>query len=391
MLKRFIIRARALAGENEPWEDKLVVISGRKIENILPSSAAARFSPKSFVGAQRYLVFPGLVDIHCHGGGGADTATLGGLLAASYFHASQGTTAMLLSVFYKNAEELARQAEVLREARQQAPLRLLGLHLEGPFLNPEARGSIPEEGIRPVDRNELNAILDAGQGEIKVMTVAPELPGAESVIRQLADEGVVAALGHSLATAEEARAAAEWGATLVTHLGNAMRPFHQRDPGLVGAALSDPRLTAEIIADGVHLAPEALSMFLRAKVGDLVLVSDCRWVAGLPDGEYTQPQVETLKVEQGLAKQQDGTIAGGVFPLWRGVITVAGLPQITIFDAVRMATRNPARLLGRKALGRIGVNGLADLVLAGPDFSIRRVFVRGSEVYRAPNEPALPE
>lgn len=391
MLKRFIIRARALAADDEPLEDKLVVISGRKIENILPSSAAGRFSPKSFVSSQRYLVLPGLVDIHCHGGGGADTATLGGLLAASYFHASQGTTAMLLSVFYRNAEELARQADVLREARQQAPLRLLGLHVEGPFLNPEARGSIPLDVIRPVDLNELDALLDAGQGEVKVMTVAPELPGAEDVIRQLADEGVVAALGHSLATADQAHAAVEWGASLVTHLGNAMRPFHQRDPGLVGAALAEPRLTAELIADGVHLAPETLSMFLRAKVGELVLVSDCRWVAGLPDGEYTQPQVETLKVEQGLAKQLDGTIAGGVQPLWRGVTTAAELPQMTVFDAVRMATRNPARLLGRKALGRIGVNGLADLVLAGPDFSIKRVFIRGAEIYRAPGEQPLPE
>ncbi|MEW6517610.1 MAG: amidohydrolase family protein [candidate division FCPU426 bacterium] len=391
MLKRFIIRARALAGDEEPLEDKLVVISGRRIENILPSSAAGRFSPKSFIGAQRYLVLPGLVDIHCHGGGGADTSTLGGLLAASYFHASQGTTAMLLSVFFRDLDDLARQAELLQEARQQAPLRLLGLHLEGPYLNPEARGSIPADVVRPVDLDELDAILEAGLGEIRVMTVAPELPGAEDVVRKLRSEGVVAALGHSLATAEQAHAAAEWGATLVTHLGNAMRPFHQRDPGLVGAALADPRLTAEVIADGVHLAPEALSMFLRGKVGELILVSDCRWVAGLPDGEYTQPKVETLKVEQGLARQADGTIAGGVYPLWRGVTVAADMPKMTIFNAVRMATRNPARLLRHKGLGRIGVNGLADLVLAGPDLSIRRVFVRGVEIFRAPGEPPLPE
>jgi len=390
MLKRWIIRARAVATEGKPLEDKLIVISGRRIESILSSSAASRFSGKNFISSQRYLVFPGLIDIHCHGGGGADTRTLGGLLAASYFHASHGTTALLLTVVFAGVKELTYMAELIKEARPLAPLRLLGLHLEGPYLNPEMRGAIPHESLRNIRPADIRKIVDAAQGELRVVTLAPELPGAEAAIRAFREAGVVVALGHSLATAEQARAAADWGATLVTHLGNAMRPFHQRDPGLVGAVLNDSRLTAEIIADGYHLAPETLSMFLRAKVGELVLVSDCRWVGGLPDGEHSRGDQERLLVHEGMARQLDGTLAGGTHPLWKGVTTIASLPEFNIFSAVQMASRNPARILGKKGIGRISVGGRVDLILAGPDFSIRRVFVGAEEIFRASNEPPLP-
>ncbi len=391
MMKRWIIRARGLATEGQPLEDKLVVISGKRIESILPSTAASRFSGETFISAQRYLVFPGLVDLHCHGGGGADVRTLGGLLAASYFHASHGTTAMMLSILYEGATALARMVELVKEARSQAPLRLLGLHLEGPFLNPEMRGAIPEEAVRPIRRAEIEKILKAGQDELKVITLAPELPGAKTAIQSFRQAGVVVAMGHSAASAEQAQAAADEDVTLVTHLGNAMSPWHQRQPGLVGAALHDPRLYAEIIADGLHLAPETLSMFMRGKMGELILVSDCRWVAGLPDGEHHQPEGETLWVKNGLARKSDGTLAGGIYPLWKGVTTIAGLPGFNVYDGIRLATRNPARVLGKKSLGRISVGGRVDLVLAGPDLTVRRVFVGGEEIFRAEHEPPLPK
>ncbi|NTV51916.1 MAG: amidohydrolase family protein [Candidatus Firestonebacteria bacterium] len=388
-MKRCIIRARALAMDGEPWEDKLLVINGKRIESILPSSSASRFSSRDFVGSRRYLVFPGLVDLHCHGGGGIVPTSLGGLLAAAYYHASSGTSALMLSLLYTSLEDLARMAEVVAKARVSAPLRLLGIHLEGPFLNPDARGAIPRESLRPARVAEVAQILKALGSELKIVTVAPELPGAEEVIRAFVEAGVIVALGHSLATAEQAHAAVEWGARMVTHLGNAMRPFHQREPGLVGTALSEERLTAEIIADGQHLAPETLAMFVRAKAGDLVLVSDCRWIAGLPEGAHAESGGETLEVKAGAARQEDGVLAGGVSPVWKGVATLGAMHGFTMWKAVQLASHNPAKLLGIRGLGRITVGGRADLVLAGPDFSVRRVFYGGEEIFRATDEPPL--
>jgi N-acetylglucosamine-6-phosphate deacetylase len=388
-MKRYVIRARALAADRQVLEDKLVVVSGKRIEAILPSTSASRFAHDDFVGSRRYLVFPGLVDVHCHGGGGLDPATLGGLLAASYYHASYGTTALLLSVFYSGLQDLRHVTEMVQKARPDAPLRLLGLHLEGPLLNPEARGAIAPEFIRPFSAAEVPALLDATAGELRVVTVAPEMPGAEEVIRALARAGVVVALGHSLATADQAKAAVEWGARLVTHLGNGMRPFHQREPGLVGVALSEPHLAVEVIADGSHLAPDTVAMFLRAKVGDTLLVSDCRWIGGLPEGSHIRTGEESLEVKEGAARHEDGGLAGGIYPVWKGLATVAALPGFTIWDALPLATRNPAKVLGIRNIGRIAVGGRADLVLAGPDFSVRRVFYGGEEVYKASGESAL--
>lgn len=384
-MQRLIIRARALAAEGGPLEDKLIVISGKRIEAILPSGSASRFSSRDFVGSRRYLVVPGLIDMHCHGGGGIDADTLGGMLAAAYFHASNGTTGLLLSVFATGPEDLARRAELVKKARPDAALRLLGLHLEGPLLNPEAAGSIPPDQIRPLAPDAVPDWVEAADGELKMVTVAPEMPNAEGVVRAFAEADVIVALGHSLATAEQARAAVEWGARVVTHLGNAMRPFHQREPGLIGVGLTEPRLTAEIIGDGQHLAPETLSLFLHGKVGDLTLVSDCRWIGGLPEGSRGTGD-EVLEVRAGAARDAAGRLAGGVHPLWQGLRTVSGIPGYSLWKAVPLATRNPARVLGLRGLGRIMVGGRADLVLAGPDFTVRRVFCGGEEVFHAAGE-----
>ncbi|MCK5218611.1 amidohydrolase family protein [bacterium] len=376
-MKRQVVRALALAAEGRPQEDKLVVLSGKKIERILPATVAGRFDHRDFISSRRYLVFPGLVDIHCHGGGEGNTNTVAGLLAVAYFHASHGTTAMLLSIFFKGCDDLTKMAGLVKAARSLAPLHLLGLHLEGPYLNPAARGSIPSDGLCPVKLRDITKIVKAAQNELKVITIAPELPQAESAIRAFHKAGVVVALGHSLATVAQARAGADKGATLVTHLGNGMRPFHQREPGLIGVGLSDPRLAAEIIADGHHLAPETLSMFLRGKVGDMVLVSDCRRSGGTD---------EKLVVKEGAAYLADNTLAGSIHPLWKGLRTIASLPGMSIWDVVRLAARNPAGVLKKRGLGRIRVNGRADLVLTGPDLSVRRVFFGGQEIFRAANE-----
>ncbi len=386
-MRRCVIRARALALDNQALEDKLIVISGKRIESIVASSASHRFSPKDFISNKRYLVAPGLVDIHVHGGGGAHPDTLGGLLAASYYHAAHGTTALLLTIFFRDLEHLTKMAKLVQDSRSQTNCHILGLNLEGPHINPQAKGAIDGRYVYKLTADHVRAMVAAADGELKVVTVAPEMPGAEEVIKTFVDEGVVVSLGHSLATSEEAARAVDWGAKLVTHLGNAMAPFHQRQPGLIGTALTDKRLIPEIIADGHHLAPESVNMFLKARAQEAILVSDCRWVAGLPEGQHTPADGPPLMVKNGMAYLPDDTMAGGTHALWHSVVQVAQTTSFSFWEALTMATKYPAKLLGKRPLGKLAVGGRADLVLAGPDLTIKRVFFAGEEIYHAEGEP----
>lgn len=385
-MKRIIIRARALAVDERPLEDKLIVISGKRIESILPSSSAHRFARSDFINNRRYLVTPGLIDLHVHGGGGATADSLGGLLTACYYHASQGTTALLLTLFFKDLDHLKQVVNLVKEARHQAPCHILGINLEGPHINPQAKGAMDKRYIYKLSEKHVDAIKAAAGDELKVVTVAPEMPGAEIVIKRFTELGVIVSLGHSLATSRDALKGIEWGAKMVTHLGNAMSPFHQREPGLVGVALHDRRLVPEIIGDGHHLAKETISLYLKATENQAVLVSDCRWVGGLPEGEHQLDHGEKLKIENKVAWLPNGTIAGGTQPLWSCVRYVAELPERSLWTTIPLATKIPAKLLGKRLLGKIAVNGRADLVLAGPDLTVKRVFYGGEEIYRGAGE-----
>jgi len=230
--------------------------------------------------------------------------------------------------------------------------------------------------------------LKMAQGEIKIVTVAPEMAGAETVIKRFIELGVIVSLGHSMATSKEALRGIEWGARMVTHLGNAMSPFHQREPGLIGVALHDRRLVPELIADGQHLADETVSLFLKATEKQAILVSDCRWVGGLPEGNHKQEDGQMFKVEKDVAWLPDGTLAGGTHGLWHCLQYVANLPNYNIWDALPMATKLPAKLLGKRVLGKVMVGGRADLVLAGPDLTVKRVFFGGEEIYHGQGETA---
>ncbi len=385
-MRRCVIRARALALDNQLLEDKLIVISGKRIESIVASSVSHRFNPKDFVSNKRYLVAPGLVDIHVHGGGGAQPDSLGGLLAASYYHAAYGTTALLPTIFFRDLDHLKKMAHLVQDSRSQTNCHILGLNLEGPHINPQAKGAIDGGYIYKLTADHVRAMVAAAEGELKVVTVAPEMPGAEAVIKTFVEEGVIVSLGHSLATSEEAARAVDWGARLVTHLGNAMAPFHQRQPGLIGTALTDKRLIPEVIADGHHLAPETVAMFLKAREHEAVLVSDCRWVAGLPEGQHAPAEGPALTVKDGMAYLSDGAMAGGIYPLWHSVVQVAKTTSLTFWEALTMATKYPAKLLGKRQLGKLAVGGRADLVLAGPDLTVKRVFFGGEEIYHAEGE-----
>jgi N-acetylglucosamine-6-phosphate deacetylase len=252
--------------------------------------------------------------------------------------------------------------------------RILGAHLEGPFLSPVRAGAHPRQHLREPNLDLLASFLVAGCA-VTTVTLAPELPRAGEIVDALLDRGIAVSLGHTDAGAVVAQAAFDQGARTVTHLFNAMRPFGHRDPGVAGVALARPDVIVQLIADGVHLAPEAILTAWRAARGRLALVSDVTAAGGLGDGAFRLGTVE-FRVEGGVSRLPDGTLAGAVRPLAWGLRMLVEL-GVPIAEAVAAVTRTPARVLGRDDIGNLTLGGSADLVVLDDDFAVARVLAGG--------------
>jgi N-acetylglucosamine-6-phosphate deacetylase len=299
-----------------------------------------------------------------------------------------GTTAFLPSTVSARPDELLRAVEACREAARPSTApgaEIVGIHVEGPFINRKRKGAQPEEGIRDPDPDECRRLLDAADGLIRVMTLAPELPGALDMIRWLRREGVIASLGHSEADYDTTLAAIDAGATHATHLFNAMPPLHHRTPGLAAACLNEPEIHAEVIADGIHLAPEIVRLAVRAKGPErVILITDAMAAVGRPDGTYMLGRNRVI-VRGDVCLLEDGvTIASSMLTMNLAVRNAQRFAAVPLTDAVRMATLVPARVCGcadRK--GSLEVGKDADLALLRPDFSVAATVLAGEVVYRA--------
>lgn len=287
-----------------------------------------------------------MLDIHCHGGGGhAFGATVEGTLAAFAAHRAHGTARVVASLVTAPLEETARAARVVRDAAAVEP-GILGVHLEGPFLAPERKGAHDPDALALPSADAARRLLDACEGTMRQITLAPELPGALDAIEVLVDAGVVVAVGHTECTADQARAAFDAGATLVTHGFNAMRGIVGREPGPLGAALADPRVAIEVIADGIHVADQNLALLFAAAPGRIVLVTDAMAAAASSPGRYELGGLDVDVTPDGravLAGTQ--TLAGSTLTLDRAVQVCvdAGVPREA---ALAAATTTPARVLG---------------------------------------------
>ncbi len=341
-------------------------------------------SPDESLGA--VTVVPGFVDMHVHGGGGGSfsEATTDGTRSAVDLHTRHGTTTMVASLVSAPPVELLRQVGVLTE--QVAKGLIAGVHLEGPWVAPSRRGAHQPSALRNPDPTEIERVLVAGRGTIRMVTLAPELDMGLNAIERIVAAGAVAAVGHTDATYDQTRDALEAGATVATHLFNAMRPVHHREPGPVIALLEDPRVTVELIGDGVHLNP-ALARLILAQAGPdrIAMVTDAMAAAGMPDGGYRLGALP-VEVMDGVAKI-DGTdtIAGSTATmdqLFRFAVAHSGLdPDAALLAAVRQTSINPARALGLGDLG-LGQDGLAegaaaDLVVLNEALEVTRVMRRG--------------
>jgi N-acetylglucosamine-6-phosphate deacetylase len=321
----------------------------------------------------RGLAVPGFIDLQVNGFAGVNFATAD---ASGYARAGEalletGVTAYLPTLI--TAPEAGLVAS-LEEVPVEAPgARILGVHLEGPFLAPEQIGAHPIEWRRDPDRPLLELFL--GAGPIILVTLAPELPGALDLIDLLHERGIHVALGHTNATAAEAEAAFERGVRTVTHLFNAMRPFHHRDPGIVGAALNRDDVLLQLILDGHHVAAAAAQLVWRVAPNRIALVTDAMAGAGQGDGRYLLGETE-IEVSGGITRRPDGGLGGSVLTMVEALRNLHAL-GVSLADAVRAATAIPARIIGRPELGCLEPGARADVVVLDDNLEVERVLIGG--------------
>jgi len=332
-------------------------------------------------------VVPGFVDTHVHGGGGASFSAGGAETAtAAALHRRHGTTTLVASLVTESPGDLLRQVRAL--AGDVRSGLIAGIHLEGPWLAEKRCGAHDPALLRDPDPEELDHVLRAGDGTIRMVTMAPERNGALEAIRRILDAGAVVAVGHTEATYRQTRTAIDAGATVATHLFNAMRPIHHREPGPVIALLEDPRVSVEVIADGVHIDP-ALYRHITACAGaDRVsLVTDAMAAAGMPDGPYRIGPL-AVDVTDGVAHLAGtDTIAGSTatmdrlfrFAVDHSAANGAARSDEALLLAVRQSSVNPARALGLPSPVLAGGAG-ADLVVLDAELAVAAVLYRGEWV-----------
>lgn len=362
-------------------------------------------------GGGRGLAAPGFVDLQVNGFAGVDlmAADSDGYGRVGEALAATGVTAFLPTFITAPHDTLIA---AMAEASAAVTLpRVLGVHLEGPFLSPDRLGTHPAEPRSDPDPQLLDKLLAAGP--VRIMTLAPELPGALDLVRRLDEAGVVASIGHSDATAAQANAGFAAGARTVTHLGNAMRPLRPRDPGVAGAALARDDVTVQLIVDGHHLAPEMVQLAWRAAAGRFVLVTDAVAAAGMGDGTFALSSV-TVHAEHGRVTRADGRLAGSALTMDAAVRNLHALGA-PLAEAIGAATAAPARVLGfggagrdlgrdagrglgrgpgrgpergfgpglERGLGRLAPGCAADVVVLDDHLEVTRVLIDGKDAHGA--------
>jgi N-acetylglucosamine-6-phosphate deacetylase len=368
--------------------DAGILIRDGVIESIGPREGLTLPPGVAEISASDKIAVPGFVDVHIHGAGGRDVmeSSAEALTAVTRMVARHGTTSIVATTVTASPDQTLRSIEGIvryictQHESGEARAEILGLHFEGPFISPARRGVHPAEWIRLPSADLLEKFLQAARGNARILTIAPELLGAAPCIEAARKAGMVVAIGHTDATYQQARAAIARGARHAVHVYNAMRPFSHRDSGVIGAVLTSPEISAELIADGVHVDEAAMRLLLQAKgAGGVVLISDGISATGMPDGNYLLGGLE-VTVSGGVCRNAEGKLAGSTLTLDRALRNIVGLGA-SLGDAARMLTANPASVMGlqfKKGALRAGAD--ADIVLLNESLQVTQVFAGGEAV-----------
>lgn len=363
------------SGDDDVW----VAIDGGVVVDRGTRDGWRALAPRDAVDGEGGCLAPGFIDIHGHGGGGATYDDGADAIAtARAMHRAHGTTRAVVSLVTASIDDLAQRAAIVAELAEADPT-ILGSHLEGPFLDPGHKGAHTASLLRAPDAASVDRLLEAGRGTIRQVTIAPELDGADDAIRRFVDAGVAVAIGHTDADADAATRAFDAGATIVTHAFNAMRGIHHRAPGPVVAALRDDRVTLELIPDGVHVDLSLVAVAFDAAPGRIALVTDAMAAAGASDGRYELGGLD-VEVANGVARlSAGGAIAGSTLTQDEALRNVVAT-GVELDVALTALSATPARAIGRRDLGRLGIGSVADAVLLDEELRVQRVWVAGEPV-----------
>lgn len=363
-----------------------IVIKEDKIYEIGKSSDITIPDGYEVIDVSGRLVCPGFVDLLVHGGGGFGFADEkeDSIEKVSHYFMEHGSTTVLASLFAKPEQMLLNDLRRLADYIDAHPnSNIKGIHMEGPYLNRELKGAMNENYLWEPSVESWNKLWEASKGKIKIMTIAPELPGAIEVMREAARQGVVLSIGHSMATYDEIELAIDNGAAHVTHIFNAMKPFHHRNPGVILGSLLRNELKIELIADKLHVHPAVMELLLKLKGSNgIILVSDSIRAGGMHEGEYEFAD-QKVYMKDKRAFLEDGTLAGSTLTLNMAVKNMVETANARITDAVRMASLNGSKVINmenRKGILAAGKD--ADIVILDEDYSIDMTIIGGSIVYQ---------
>jgi N-acetylglucosamine-6-phosphate deacetylase len=366
-------------------EDGVIsALSSREQKEIPKNATLIDFAAES----PNAILAPGFVDIHIHGGAGIDVmrASAAETGKLDQFLATRGVTGYFSTTVAAPLDATCAALERIADAIENAntsqvnlmsgKARPLGIHLEGPFLSHKRRGVHPPENLLEPTLPVFERLWQAARGQVRMMTIAPELPGALEVIAEAARRKICVSIGHSDADMNTSRAAVQAGARHATHTFNAMRPLDHREPGIIGETLTSDHLSADIIADGIHVAPEIIKLFLHEKGLDRsVLITDAISATGMPDGTYQLGPIQ-VQVKDGKCTS-NGSLAGSVLTMDRAVRNITKFAGWSLQHAVRAATLNPARTAGLNGCGQIAAGTDANIILLSPEGDVLRTFARG--------------
>ncbi|MEI8175534.1 MAG: N-acetylglucosamine-6-phosphate deacetylase, partial [Candidatus Omnitrophota bacterium] len=341
------IKNAALCFSSEIEDSSGLLVEDRKINKIVRSDRYKPPAGADTLDLKGYLLAPGFIDVHLQGAGGADCLDGNASAMDIISHAlpRSGVTSFLATTVFKK-ESNQHIGHIAEAMKRPAKANILGIHLEGPFINPHKKGMIKPDGIMKANAGNLGRVFKECRGALRMMTIAPEMPGALALIRRLKGEGVIAAIGHTDASYAAAQLGITAGISHTTHIFNAMRSLHHREPGPLAAVLLDKNVSVQLISDGIHIHPAVIKMVYRLKgVDGITLITDSMASLGLPDGRYVYDGRE-YESRAGVCTYKDGTLIGTSLPLNKMARRMMEYSGATLLEVLRMITLNPARVLG---------------------------------------------